>query len=249
MLHRLLTLVVFSFVLTLSPVTRVAAVEPADLGKGRLVLVPVNLGVRANSEVEPGMEPVWEEMLEHFGNGDRQVTALERNSAAALWMEVMVEVEQSNQKNVYAAYSLFAKRISEQLDYDTIVFPSLVLRVAKLHGNGASWDGVRRRVDAPLVGHEAVNKITGPDLLVSREGLTGEIAAASLHVAVLDANGELRFEGAGGLTLLQEVDQGETRGDAKLAVTMRDDAFSNEEELREGIEMAFRKPLPASRAR
>jgi hypothetical protein len=248
MLHRLLALVLLSFVLTLPPVTMASAVAPDVLGKGRLVLVPVNLGVRANAEVEPGMEPVWNEMLEVFGTGDRPVTALERNSAAGLWLDVMAEVEQSNQKNVYAAYSLFAKRIAEQIDYETIVFPSLVLRVAKLNGTGASWDGVRRHVDAPLVGHEAVNKITGPDLLVSREGLTGEIAAASLHVAVLDDGGELRFEGAGGLALLQDVVQGETRGDAKLAVTMKVDAFTNEEELREGIEGAFRKPLPASRA-
>lgn len=248
MLHRLLTLVLFSLFLILSPVAMASADEPADLGDGRLVLVPVNLGVRANAEVEPGMEPVWKEMLEHFGTGDRPVTALERKSAAALWMDVMAEVERSKDKNVYAAYSMFAKRISEQIDYDRIVFPSLVLRAAKLNGTGASWDGVRRHVDAPLVGHETVNKITGPDLLVSREGLSGEIAAASLHVAVLDSDGELRFEGAGGLTVLQEVVQGETRGDAKLAVAMRDDAFTDEEELREGIEVAFRKPLPASRA-
>ncbi len=248
MLHRLFTLVLFTLVLLATPFTTASAAPPADLGNGRVVLVPVNLGIRANPEVEPGMEPVWKEMLEHFAEGDRPVTALERTSATALWNEVMAEVERSENKDVYAAYALFAQRIAEQLEYDTIVFPSLVLRVARLIGNGASWDGVRRHVASPLVGHEAVNKITGPDLLVSREGLTGEMAAASLHVAVLDGEGELRFEGAGGLTLLQELEQGDTRGDAELAVKMKDDAFANPDELREGIETAFRKPLPASRA-
>jgi hypothetical protein len=248
MLQRLLSFVLFTFVLA-SLGAAVAAEPAADLGSGRLVLVPVNLGIRANAEVAPGMDPVWQEMLEHFGNSDRPVTALERASAAALWNEVMVEMEKGREKDVYEAYAEFAKRISKQLDYETIVFPSLVLRAARLNGTGASWDGVRRHVHAPLVGHEAVNKITGPDLLVSREGLIGEIAAASLHVAVLDGDGALRFEGAGGLTLLQEVVQGKTRGDAQLAVTMRDDAFTDTEELREGIQVAFRRPLPASRAR
>ena len=247
-MHRPFSLVLLSFVLLFTPVTTASAVEPADLGSGRVVLVPVNLGVRASAEVEPGMEPVWKEMLAHFGEGPRPVTALERSSATALWNEVMKEVGRNDKADVYDAYAEFAKRLSEQLDYESIVFPSLVLRVARLSGTGATWDGVRRRVEAPLVGHEAVNKITGPDLLVSREGLTGEIAAASLHVAVLDGQGELRFEGAGGLALLQDVVQGETRGDAQLAVTMKDEAFTDSEELREGIETAFRKPLPASRA-
>jgi hypothetical protein len=220
----------------------------ANLGSGRLVLVPVNLGVRPNTEVQAGLEPVWSEMLRHFGTGERPVTALERTSAIALWNEIVSDMDRRGKKDLYAAYTEFAESISEQLDYDTIVFPSLVLRAARLHGSGASWDGVRRHVDAPLVGHEAVSKITGPDLVVSRDGLTGEIAAASLHVAVLDSDGKLRFEGAGGLTLLQKLVQGEKWGDAKLGVASRDDAFANVEELREGIVAAFRRPLPASHA-
>jgi len=224
------------------------AEEVADLGSGRLVLVPVNLGVRANAEVEPGLAPVWQEMLEHFADGERPVTALERTSAGALWNEIVAELEAGGQKDVYAAYAGFAKRISEQLDYEKIVFPSLVLRKARLQGSGAYWDGVHRRVDSPLVGHEAVNRITGEDLLVYRQGLNGDIAAASLHVAVLDAGGALRFEGAGGLTVLQDVVAGEDRSDAKLDVTMREDAFSDRAELREGIVAAFRQPLPASQA-
>ena len=63
------------------------------LGKGRVVLVPPNLGVRAASEVEPGLDPVWRQILEHFAAGDQRVSALERNSAAALWREVALEVK------------------------------------------------------------------------------------------------------------------------------------------------------------
>jgi hypothetical protein len=249
-LNRLLPLPLLLVLLLAFALPTIAVAEDAsaDLGSGRLVIVPVNLGVRPNPEVKEGVAPVWNEMLQHFGNGERPVTALERNSATILWQEIMLEMEKRGELDVYAAYAEFARAISEQLDYDTIVFPSLVLRAARLHGSGASWDGVRRHVDAPLVGHEAVSKITGPDLVVSRDGLTGEIAAASLHVAVLDSDGKLRFEGAGGLTLLQKLVQGEKWGDAKLGVASRDDAFANVEELREGIVAAFRRPLPASHA-
>lgn len=219
------------------------------LGAGRVVLVPPNLGVRASAEVEPGVAPVWQQILEHFAAQQSPATALERASATALWNEVMREVQAQPGMDVYAAYGLFARRIAEQVDYSAIVFPSLVTRAARLQGLSAAWDGVRRRVSGPLVGRETIGSVVGSDLLVSREGVRGQIAAASLHVAVLSPDGELRFEGAGGLTLLQQLERDAERGDAELVVALRQDAFSDSTELREGIEAAFRRPLPASRAR
>jgi hypothetical protein len=216
------------------------------LGAGRVVLVPLNLGVRATSEVEPGVEPVWREILSHFAAQQQPATALERKSAQALWSEVMAEVRSQEHPDVYQAYALFARRIADQVDYTAIVFPSLVTRAARVQGDTASWDGVRRRV---ALGRGAVGAVMGSDLMLASQGVHGEIAAASLHVAVLSPNGELRFEGAGGLSVLQQIDDEEkAKSEAHVAVEMRQDAFADASELREGIEAAFRRPLPASRA-
>jgi hypothetical protein len=213
------------------------------LGSGRVVLVPLNLGVRATSEVEPGVEPVWREILLHFAGQEQPATALERKSAAALWNEVMAEVSAQPHPDVYQAYAVFARRIADQVEYSAIVFPSLVTRAARVQGDTAAWDGVRRRV--ALTG----GPVMGSDLMLASQGVRGEIAAASLHVAVLSPDGELRFEGAGGLSLLQQIDEQEkARGTAQVAVELRPDAFADASELREGVEAAFRRPLPASRA-
>jgi hypothetical protein len=217
------------------------------LGSGRVVLVPLNLGVRATPEVEPGVEPVWREILSHFAAQKQPATALERKSAGALWNEVMIEVRAQPEPDVYKAYALFARRIADQVDYSAIVFPSLVTRAARVQGEIASWDGVRRHLE--LAQPETLGSGIGSDLLVSTKGVRGEIAAASLHVAVLSPDGELRFEGAGGLSLLQELDKKEeVRGDAQVGVELRQNAFADAAELREGVEAAFRRPLPASRA-
>ena len=226
---------------------RAPALDASEaLGSGRVVIVPLNLGVRATSEVEPGVEPVWRELLSHFANAEQPATALERKSAAALWNEVMAEVRSQPRPDVYRAYALFARRIADQVEYSAIVFPSLVTRAARVQGETASWDGVRRRV--ALTGAEPV-PVMGSDLLVANKGLRGEIAAASLHVAVLSPDGELRFEGAGGLSVLQELDQEtKTHGEGHITAELRPDAFSDATELREGVEVAFRRPLPASRA-
>ena len=224
------------------------ASEAADvLGSGRVVLVPLNLGVRATAEVEPGVDPVWREILSHFAAQQQPATALERRSAAALWNDVMVEVRAQPNPDVYKAYALFARRIADQVDYTAIVFPSLVTRAARVQGEVATWDGVRRRVS--LVGPETVGSVMGSDMVVASQGVRGEIAAASLHVAVLSPDGELRFEGAGGLSVLQQLDaEKDVRGDKQVAVELRQDAFTDASELREGVEAAFRRPLPASRA-
>ena len=227
----------------------VSAVDASDaLGDGRVVIVPLNLGVRATTEVEPGVEPVWREILSHFAARKQPATALERKSAAALWAEVMAEVRQKPNADVYEAYALFARRIADQVDYSAIVFPSLVTRAARIQGKTAAWDGVRREVE--LTGREGVGTVMGSDLLISSAGVRGEIAAASLHVAVLASDGDLRFEGAGGLSLLQELDEkgAAAKGGTQVAVELRPDAFADPSELREGVEVAFRRSLPASRA-
>jgi hypothetical protein len=222
------------------------AIDSTDaLGSGRVILVPPNLGVRASAEVEPGVEPVWREILSHFAASDQPATALERKSATALWNEVMAEVRSQPNPDVYQAYALFARRIADQVDYSAIVFPSLVTRAAKVQGQTAAWDGVRRRV--ALSGTPPVSSMMGSEMLTASTGVRGEIAAASLHVAVLTPDGELRFEGAGGLSVLQKVDE-EVPGSRQVAVELRQDAFSDNVELREGVEAAFRRPLPASRA-
>lgn len=241
-----------ALVLLLAALLWAPAVSRADssdaLGEGRVVIVPLNLGVRATSEVEPGVDPVWREILSHFAARQTPATALERKSAAALWAEVMAEVRAKPNADVYEAYAIFARRISDQVEYSAIVFPSLVTRAARISGKTAAWDGVRR--DVELAGSDTVGTVMGSDLVIASAGVRGEIAAASLHVAVLSPTGELRFEGAGGLSLLQalEEDRSASKGGMQVAVEMRHDAFADPSELREGIEAAFRRPLPASRA-
>lgn len=223
-----------------------AEADRTDPDPGRVVLVPLNLGVRAAEGVEPGIEPVWREILQHFSAQERPVTAIERSSGTALWNEVMAELQASGDGDVYSAYARFARRVADQLDYETIVFPSLVKRVAKVRGEMAHWDGVHQRVETPALPVVRDHSLGGPGLIASQNSVRGELAAVSLHVAVLQPSGELRFEGAGGLTLLHRLTR--SRQEGELVAKLRTDAFEDDEALRLGIEAAFRQPLPASRA-
>jgi hypothetical protein len=212
------------------------------LGPGRVVLVPVNLAVRAAPEVEPGVEPMWRALLEYFASEDKPALALDRSDAGALWNEVVVEARKAGEGDaLYALYSRFARRIRDQVEFGNIVFPTLVTHSARVLGHIAKWDGVRRPVEVPGQVYESIDTYREGKIWVSRYGATGELGAASLHLAVLSPEGELRYEGRGGLVLLQELVQPRKRGrDAEFVASLRDDAFDAPNELREGIEAALR---------
>ena len=43
----------------------------------------------------------------------------------------------------------FARRLREQTDYDLLLMPALVLRLARVRHHWAYWDGARRPLDFP----------------------------------------------------------------------------------------------------
>src|SRR5262249_40293579 len=223
--------------------------HPAAPGSGRVVVVPVNLAVRAAPEVEPGIEPVWRALLDFFASEGQPPIALDHADARALWSEVMTEArKQQGAPNLYAGYAQFARRVGEQAEFDSIVFPTLVLHSARVAGRSASWDGVHRQVEIPGQFNESIDTYRDGKIWLTRDGGKGEIAAASLHIAVLSPRGELRYEGTGGLVLLKDriVPQKHKEKGGELTAVMRKDPFAAPDQLREGIGAAFREWPSAS---
>lgn len=223
-----------------------AQADPPGSGPaaGRVLLVPLNLAVRAEPRLEPGIEPVWQALVEHFQDRDPRPASLARESANALWNAAQADARKSDAAqahDVYASYARFARRVAKQVDFGSIVIPSLVERAARVRGRRAAWDGIRRMVETPRVEGEGAG--------IRSDGMDGVLAAASLHVAVLDPAGKLLFEGVGGLALLQRPGLVEEDGRTRLKLRDDPDAFSNAEHLRAGVAAAFENPLRSSPAR
>jgi hypothetical protein len=216
------------------------------LGSGRILVVPFNLALRVPVELQDVDQPVWYELLRHFQARDRYLTVVEPVDAELLWMDAIAELQQSGTApDLSMASAHFARRLDEQVDYGLLLMPSLVLRSARVQGRHAYWDGVRRRL--PVRGipmHGPIIEIGLPGNNPGVWGLSGSIAAASLHVAVLDTAGRLLYQGLGGLDVLQEatLDQG-APGETWQLVS-REAPFADAEAVREGIALAFERELP-----
>ena len=216
--------------------------RPAALGTGRAVIVPVNLAVRAAPEVEPGVAPVWRALLSYFATEAKPAIALDRGDAASLWSEVMADARQAGEeKNLFAGYARFARRIAGQVECETVVFSNIVTHAARLNQRSADWDGVHRIVDVPGQLFEGIDAFREGKIWIERRGASGELAAASLHVAVVSASGELRHEGRGGLVLLQELVSPHPPSDVDLTTVMRKEPFAAPDQLDEGIRAALRE--------
>ncbi len=211
----------------------------------RLVLAPLNLGVKVAPELEPGLEPVWQALLEHVEAQPTRAASLQPESAQVLWAEALASANESGEQDLHAAYSAFAKGVAEHFEFKTLVMPVLVTRVASLRGSHAHWDGVRHRAEVPDdIDDLRRGSLIGLGMLEAEVRVRGELGAASLHVVALDREGNLVHEGKGGLDLLHKL----RRRGASVETAMRTDPFGNERRLREGVEQALSMAVPAAPA-
>ncbi len=218
----------------------------AILGSERILVVPLNLGLRLPAELQDIDQPVWYELLRHFQVQDQPLTVIAPVDAKLVWMNVIAELEQSGAKlDLPTASADFARRLGEQVDYGLLLMPSLVLRSARVRGHVAYWDGVRRRL------HVRGARRNGPAIeigLLGNDpaiwGLTGRVSAASLHVAVLTSDGSFVYQGLAGLDLIQEASLDRHTPRETWQLVRRDAPFADVESLRQGITLAFERKLP-----
>jgi hypothetical protein len=213
-------------------------------GLSHVIVAPLNISIRAPAELDGEFGPMRDALLGYFHAQDRRVSRLSPISAERLWLEATLDLDVSDQGlALRTACSRFARGLAEHQTYDILVFPSLLLRPALMHGRYASWDGVRRLVPNGLEVIDAgLSDITLPANIVSVLGLRGKVAAASLHVEVYLPDGTLVHQGLGGLDVIQEADRGNP-WDGRWRFALRGDPFANPDHLREGIEGAFERPL------
>jgi hypothetical protein len=219
--------------------------EPIAPGHGRIVVAPLNLGIAAPAEVAGAGAPVWDELLRYLRRLDRPLAVLDAPGSGRLWGSARAELERSGARvDPRSTASRFAELLAAQVDYGVLVMPSLVVRKARIGGQRATWDGVSR--DLPLRSAAPLTRIEDALPGVRVDGYRGSIAAASLYVAILAADGEPLYEGLAGLDVIQEVASvAQPHGGPAWSLEPRRDSFADAAGLREGIELAFERKLPS----
>jgi hypothetical protein len=259
--HRILSVLTFFFV-SACALGASAEGEPPDVSAhaapaqeaparvDRVVVVPLNLVVRAPAELEGEGDPVWQELLRYFQERDRKVGVLNEISAERLWLQAIRDLDLTDRSAALReGEARFARELAKHKEYDMLVIPSLVLRPGHLSGYHAVWDGVQREVPNAAILIGELNGGIDASADMRFDGLRGKVGAVSLHVTVLRSDGSEVFQGLGGLDVLQKLAR-EHPWDGSVRFVKREEFLDDPEAIREGIERAFDGPtLTAARAR
>jgi hypothetical protein len=207
--------------------------------QGHVIVVPLNVSVRAPEMLDGELGPVWSALLDHVHTQYTEVTVIPRVSAEQLWLAASDNLDFTDRRlALQTASSDFARQLAEHQPYDLLVIPTLVLRPAIMNGRYASWDGVRRLVpngDGVIASSQLG---AGTQNSVHVAGLNGTVAATSIHVAVYRPDGALDHEGLGALDLIQEAQRDGT-WESTWKFELRRDPFANSEHVNKGIGDAF----------
>jgi hypothetical protein len=217
--------------------------EPDALGFERVIVAPLNLTVRTPEELAGKGDPVWDELLHALEARSEKIAFIAPASARALWIEATGDLDLSDRSRALrTARSRFARLLATHRAYDALVVPSLVLRAARVWGWQASWDGVQRSALGPFESMGSGGLGHGQSSM-SPSNVTGVLSGASLHVAVLDSEGQLLYEGLGGLALAQTPRRRETLGG--WTFEPRPEPFADRDQVREGIGIALATSDPS----
>jgi hypothetical protein len=206
-----------------------------------LVILPLNVAAVMPTELEASSPVVWKELEVYLRAQGKELKTVSFQNSRQLWLSSIGEARAADARARFDdAARVLVGKLARLVDFDAVIVPSLTLREAPIAGRSASWDAVER----PL-------EIEGRERLPADLPLEGMAPAASLHVAVFDAQGKKLHDGIGGLDLLVDARVVRTRASAPDAITLefttRTELFASRENVQEGIATALAPFLPTLR--
>lgn len=193
-------------------------------------LAPINATSRLDETLLEGAERVHEQIREYLEGKDIEVVTGPLYDFHQAWRGSFRGVELSPPEPerrrrgrsdslpappAEAMRELFASLGGPEA-FDTLVVPDLMIRPARLSGVRAHWDGVHRK-------QESSRSVPW----------RGETNALSLRVRLFRSDGEMIFEGIGGLDMLFRFNFEKARAEPV------DDILGEPEHIEEGVAVAF----------
>jgi len=208
-----------------------------------LLILPLNVTVAMPKQLDAESSVAWGELETYLQDQGKQLKTAAFGDARRLWVASIREVR-AGEKGAKAGFDDAARvmvgKLARYAEFDSVIIPSLFVREAPILEKSARWDGVERDVEIEAVDlsiREAVGSIP----------LEGAAPAASLHVVVLDADGNKLHEAQGGLELLvrvRAVHAEEGQDTPTFQFVERRPIFPNAAHLREGVARALSPFLP-----
>ena len=207
-----------------------------------LVVLPFNVTAKLPDRLESSSPVAWKELTTYLKAHAIPIKTLAFPTARRLWLECVREARAAKpgtRSGFDEAAVIFVARLSQHVEFDTLVIPTLFVQGAPISGRTASWD----RAEHPIEFDEGEWQGRIPE----DTSFGGALPAVTLHAVVLDAEGKEVQQAQAGLALLVTVRmRGRPEGarEPSYQLVDRPNPFENREQVLEGIALAFAPLLP-----
>jgi len=217
------------------------APAPPLPGADRLIVAPLNLAVKLPVELEDGVQPVRDAILAYLQRRNARVAVVWPSDAWELWQSAMAQTESvgNESRRLDKAVGLFVVELARSAEFSAFILPTLVYREAKLWGDTARWDGVRRKLPTRTRLTVSSRLSTLEPGLGDAQVRGAEVPGVSLHVLVFDREGHRIYEGLGGLDLVHAVLITGSKATGHGTLVQEVNPFRNPENLEEGVALAL----------
>jgi hypothetical protein len=210
----------------------------------RVLVLPLNVVAAMPRELAHGARDVDRILLDYLAERGKAVEAMKYDDSVAAWRAGESECRAHEKKGCdrFADVAPFvARQLRATHAYDALLVPYLLLRGARTNGEMATFDGVKRPLDAGLPAN-------GPLWLAQNR-----IRAASLKVFGFHPDGKRMFAGIGGIDLVDRIELSREQYPppytVPYTVEVREDVLRDPATIREGVEIALRDLVTPSHAR
>ena len=220
------------------PANRISEGQEGAPGVRRVLLCPPNLVLALRSEIQSGSEPVDREVVAYLETQGREVGRIGFIEGRDHWKQAVAEAKAAGALS--SAAGIFVSRLAQDHDFDALVMPSLILFQTRMDASNASWDGVSRRMNmlnAPTKGIDRDDSTLTKGIAYG--GVSGPTWVTSLHVLVYTRDGQLVFEGRGGIDFLHELDLIDGGKGVRYQSHPNSSLFHDRSLLHEGVARAF----------
>lgn len=218
---------------------------PTETHEEIFLILPLNVSSEMPPELEVLHPAVWDELELYLRAQNKVLKTLSRSAARRLLVESIGEVrasEEAAERGTRAGSDdvprILARKLRSHVEFNALIVPSLFVREAPISSRTARWDGVEREVEVEVRGIDARALAATP--------FEANAPAASLHIAVFDAQGEMLHAGLGGLEILVGVRivGSNLSGTPMFQFARRADPLENRDHIREAVIAAFAPFLP-----
>ena len=209
----------------------------------------MNLTVALPPELEDAVPIVESALIAELLKRGVRVATVWPPDARALWAVSVARVPHTGKpsRDLRAASGVFTELLRESAQFDLLLFPSLVLREARVSGRNAQWDGVRRRIEVRTPEPDGTARSAPDTPLFESTGVagspewTGKISGLSLHLLAYRTDRAKPLERWAGLDLVHDAVPVRELGDSRSQLELRPQAnlLDDSENLREGIDLAL----------